>query len=146
MILSLLLLTISYILASISTTIFLAPNKIAFIGKNDGPSTNLFEMVMALITLLSLHLKSVLDVYQYKYDKDNIYLLKGLAQGSSRYYHQDTREYTRKSGCHKNQNHVPGALSCNQLKEYIPYLQRNELISYDTKKRVCRITMKGTRS
>lgn len=88
---------------------------IAFIGKNDGPLTNLFGMVMALITLLSLHLKSVLDVYQYKYDKDNIYLLKGLAMGSSRYHHQDTREYTRKSGCHKNQNYVPGVLSSNQL-------------------------------
>jgi predicted transcriptional regulator len=32
-----------------------------------------------------------------------------------------------------------------QLKEYIPYLQRHELISYDTKRRIYRTTMKGTR-
>jgi predicted transcriptional regulator len=36
-------------------------------------------------------------------------------------------------------------LSFNQLKEYIPYLQHKELISYDAKRRVYRTTKKGTR-
>jgi predicted transcriptional regulator len=35
-------------------------------------------------------------------------------------------------------------LSYNQLKEYIPYLQRRELISYDAKRRVYKTTTKGT--
>jgi predicted transcriptional regulator len=36
-------------------------------------------------------------------------------------------------------------LSYTQLKEYIPYLQRKELISYNAKRRVYRTTMRGER-
>ena len=34
-------------------------------------------------------------------------------------------------------------LSFSQFKEYVPYLQRHELITYDTKRRVYKITVKG---
>jgi predicted transcriptional regulator len=36
-------------------------------------------------------------------------------------------------------------LSYNQVKEYVPYLQRRELMSYDAEKRVYRTTNKGKR-
>ena len=36
-------------------------------------------------------------------------------------------------------------LSYSQLKTYLPYLQRKELISYDAKRRVYRTTMRGAR-
>jgi predicted transcriptional regulator len=36
-------------------------------------------------------------------------------------------------------------LSYSQLKTYLPYLQRKELISYNAKRRIYRTTMKGER-